>query len=263
MKTFLSKETVILAVLSVLSFIAALLFEKGYADSFGYDHSFIEIDIKATVISLACIVVAFIPLFIYLYVIFDLLAKWTKESRLLGMQIAFPIPMLILLYILGFQSKIAVFGLIISLLFAFFTLSKVLWKSRKLGWKDALSNVAISNGLRDFVGPNPKAENKTSTLSDDIVNFFKILIFFIIIGFMIRGVGVGVAYSKSEYQTFILDGEEVAIIASYGEIIIVGGITEDQFDRRISIIPKNSDKIKNITKAYFKEFITPSPYILN
>lgn len=165
-----------------------------------------------------------------------------------------PIPIVIGLYMTGFESKIMGWLLVGSIIVGLFTFVSVLVKSRKLGWKQAISEMATSQGLKDFNGPRPKGGDPT--LKDEVIAYCVMLVVLFGLGLMVRGIGSGLAYWKTDYQTFVLDGEEVAIIAVYGEIVIAAGVTEDQFNSKISVVAKSSGKLIDLKSAYLKNFVT-------
>ena len=259
MKDFLLKESVMISVLSILSFVAAYLFECGYADAFGYAHTFIEIDLKIMVISIFCVALALFPLFLYFWVFLSFGFKREKEPRLVALKMIVPIPVLIFFYITGFESKIMKWLLIVSALLALWTFIRVVYKARKLGWKQAVSEMAIAQGLKDFEGPRPKGGEPR--VIDKIIAYCVMVLVLVAVGLMVRGVGGGVAHWKSNYQTFILDGEEVAILAAYGERVIVGGVTGDQFNTKLTVVPKDSEKLVDLKQAFFDGFLSEKLYL--
>lgn len=255
---FFKKENVLLALLPVLAFVGALLFESGYASAYGYGYEFIEIDLKVMVVALVCVGVSLFPFLAYMVLFLSLVDSGTKQARVLAFKMVLPIPVLICSYMMGFESKLLLLFLLAMVVGWMFFLGRLFWKSRKLGWNDALLDIAASSGIKDFVGPQPRPKPKT--VRDDFIAYFLIFSALLVVGMMIKGIGSGVAYWKSEYQTFTLDGAEVAIVAVYGERIIVAGITEDQFDRQISVIGKDSGKVVNLKKAYLNNFLTRTLY---
>jgi hypothetical protein len=255
---FLRKDNVLLALIPVLAFMGALLFESGYASAYGYGYEFIEIDLKIMVVSIICVSLSFFPFVAYLVIFLNLANYGTRQARFVAMKMILPIPLLVVSYIVGFSSKILALFLLVLAVGWVLNLGRVFWKSRKLGWNDALLDIANKSGTKQFVGPRPK--EKPGTLRDEFTNYLSLSVTLLVVGLMISGVGNGVAYWKTEYQTFTLDGDEVAIVAVYGERIIVAGITEDQFNKRISIVGKDSGKVVNLRRAYLKNFITKSLY---
>lgn len=258
MYNFFLKESVIISSLSILAFVAAFLFECGYSDAFGYDYVFIEIDLKKMVISILCIAICFFPLLIYFWIFFFLGLRKEKESRLIALQMVLPIPVLIFLYISGFDSKIMNWLLALSILLAAITFIRVLFKARKLGWHEAMSQIATAEGIKEFEGPRPKG--REPRVIDKVIGFCVVLLFFVALGLMVRGIGSAVAHWKNTYQTFTLDGEEVAIIAAYGERLIVGGVVGDQFNYKLSVVPKDSEKLIGLKIAYLPEFLSEPFY---
>lgn len=251
---FFLKESVIVSTLSILAFVAAFLFECGYADAFGYDYVFIVIDLKIMVISMVCVAIVSLPLGVYFWVFFSFGFRKEKEQRLIALQMILPIPVLIFLYISGFDSKIMFWLLCMALFLAFVTFLRVLFKARKLGWQEAMSHIATAEGIKEFEGPRPKV--REPRVIDKVIGYCVILVILMALGLMVRGIGSAVAHWKSNYQTFVLDGEEVAIIAAYGERIIVGGVTADQFNTRITMVPKDSEKLIDLKNAYFTNFLS-------
>lgn len=243
-----------ISTLSILSFVAAYLFECGYADAFGYAYTFIEIDLKVMIISVACLAIAFFPLVLYFWIFFSFGLKREKEPRLIALQMILPIPVLILLYVTGFDSTISRWLLFFATVLALWTFLKVVFKSRKLGWKVAMSEIAMAEGLKDFEGARPKGNEPR--VIDKIIAYCAILFVLAAFGLMVRGIGNGVAHWKTNYQVFFLNGEEVAILAAYGERIIVGGVTGDQFNSKLTIVPKDSEKIIDLKNAYFERFLS-------
>lgn len=254
MINFFLKESVIISTLSILAFVAAYLFECGYSDAFGYDYVFIVIDLKVMVISMACVTIVSFPLVLYFWVFFSLAFRQEKEQRLIAVQMIMPIPVLIFLYMSGFESTVMFWLLCIAVFLAFVTFVRVLFKARKLGWQEAMSHIATAEGIKEFEGPRPK--RKEPRVIDKVMGYCAILVILMTLGFIVRGIGSAVAHWKSNYQTFVLDGEEVAIIAAYGERIIVGGVTGDQFNTKITIVPKDSEKLIDLKSAYFTNFLS-------
>ncbi len=242
--------------LSILSFIAAYLFECGYSDAFGYSHAFIQVDLKVMVISIACLLTLFFPLMMYFLVFFSFALRQEKEIRLIALPMILPIPGLILFYILGFESIIIKWMLFLSIFLGLCTFLKVVYKSRKMGWKLAMSEVATANGLKDFGGQRKLGNEREPTVLDRVIGYFLILLVLTALGLMVRGVGAGVAHWKQTYQTFILDGEEVAIISVYGDQVIVGGVTDEQFNTKLTILAKDSGKLVDLKEAHFESFLS-------
>ncbi len=187
LKNFFQKDSVIISTLSILSFIAAYLFECGYSDAFGYSHAFIQVDLKVMVISIACLVALFFPLMMYFLVFFSLALRPEKKIRLIALPMILPIPGLIFFYVVGFESTILKLILFLSIFLGLCTFLNVVYKSRKMGWKLAMSEVATANGIKDF-GGQPKAGNeKESTVFDRVIGYFFILVVLTVLGLIVRG----------------------------------------------------------------------------
>lgn len=256
LKSFFQKDSVIISMLSILSFIAAYLFECGYSDAFGYSHAFIQIDLKVMVISIACLIALFFPLVMYFFIFFSLVFRREKEIRLVALPMILPIPVLILFYILGFESSILKWMLLLAVLMGLCTFLNVVYKSRSKGWKIAMSEVAAANGLKDFGGQRNAESAKEATVLDKVIGYLVVVLILAVLGLMVRGVGSGVAHWKTTYQTFILDGDEVAILSVYGDYIIVGGVTEDKFNAKLTVLAKDSGKLIDLKEADFESFLS-------
>lgn len=254
MKDFLTKEAVLLAFLPVISFIWALLFEIGYADSFGYSYSFIAIDLKVMIVSLAVSAGILIPIGFFYILFVRLACSGSKFDRLIALELIIPVIIVIPCCIAGFGNNIfnglLIIFLVLSLLkFACFGLY-ALW----FGWFEAVARAAQFEGLGDLPA---NFRFRLELIGKNIVTvYILILVALFISGLMVRGVGTAAAHWKSGYQTFVMEGKEYALIATYDDLVILGGVVEDQYDGLVSILPKNSDKLANLRSAKLKGFLS-------
>ena len=94
-----------------------------------------------------------------------------------------------------------------------------------------------------------------NSISASITAKFILVLMLIVCIFVIRGVGIAVAHWKQIYDVFELDGDDVAIIAGYGENLILGGYDDQQFNGKIFVISKTSEKLTEITRVVFDDFL--------
>ncbi|AZF00354.1 hypothetical protein C4J95_2893 [Pseudomonas orientalis] len=254
MKEFLKKDSFILASLPILSFVVALIFEMGYADAFGYDYYFIEVNLKVMVVALVCVIIVLLPLLIFLYAFLYLLKVDSKKTRAAALALMYPVFSMFGFYITGFQSNVIKLLLSCSLLYLAWTLAKLFFKARSKGWEQALEDYADSEGVQE----RSKVDGpiKSMTFKDYLYMWAAVLVFILSILFMIRGIGYGVAHWKTSYSTVMLDGEEYALVAAYGDNFVAAGVFEDRYNYKISIIPKDSEALKEIKSARFADFIS-------
>lgn len=254
MKKLLDRDSFVLAALPVLAFVVSLIFEMGYADAFGYDYFFIEIDLKAMVVALVCVVVVLLPLILFLYAFLYLIQSDSKKVRVAALPMLYPVISMLFLYVTGFQSTIMKWLLFFSLGFLGWTLIKLLFESKTKGWKRALGEYADSEGVKD----RSKSEGAIADLrpQDYLYMSMAVIVFVSLIIFMVRGIGFGVAHWKTSYSTINHDGEEYALVASYGNKFIAAGIYEDRFNNKITIIPSDSELLKDIKSARLDDFIS-------
>lgn len=254
MKKVIDRDGFILAVLPVLAFVVSLIFEMGYADAFGYDYFFIEIDLKGIVVALVCVIFVLLPLIIFLYAFLYLIQSDSRKVRVAALPMLYPVFSMLLLYITGFQSTIMKGLLLISLCFLGWTLLKLFYKARTNGWTQVLGDYADAEGVKERAKVG--GSDKGLMLKDYIYMALTIIVFILLVVFMIRGIGFGVAHWKTSYSTVNRDGEELALVASYGDVFIAAGVYDDKFNSKITVIPKDSDLLKDIKSARLDNFIS-------
>lgn len=253
MNSFFLRESVLLAVLPLVSFVGALLFEVGYAGEFGYSYSFISIDLKAMVVSLACSVVILIPVLLFSVGVFRIMSDTSKEVRVLGLEFFLPVIALIGVCITGFSSRMFILFFLSSLTFAVSKYAFIILKGLKYGLKGSLSRAAESEGLTD------RSIVREGLAKLDLGNkwIFHILlaVVLVLLAFMVRGAGQGFAQWRSDYQTVNMNGGEYAILSAYGDLVVLGGIYDEQFNGVISIVPRNSEKLVELRNAYLPSYL--------
>lgn len=254
MKEFLTREAVLLAFLPVLSFIWALLFEIGYADSFGYSYSFIAIDLKAMIVSLAVSAAILIPIAVFYAIFVRLASSDSRSDKLFALELILPVIILIPCCIAGFGNKILNAIFFGTLIFAVSKYCVLGLYTLRFGWSEAVARTARQEGLEEMPA-NFRVRLKIGTKGVFSI-YVVVAIALIVSGLMVRGVGAAAAHWKTGYQTFIMDGKEYALIAAYDDLLILGGVVEEHFDGLISILPKNSDKLENLRGAYLKGFLS-------
>lgn len=251
--SFFLRESVLLAVLPLVSFVGALLFEVGYAGEFGYSYSFISIDLKTMIVSIACSVVVLIPVFLFSIGVLRVLSDTSKEVRVLGLEFFLPVIALIGVCVTGFSSRVFIIFLISSLTFAISKYAFIILKGFKYGLKGALSRAAESEGLTDraIVREGLRKLN----LENKWIFHILLAMVLILLVFMVRGVGQGFAKWRSDYQTVNMNGGEYAILSAYGDLVVLGGVYDEQFNGVISIVPRNSERLAELRSAYLPSFL--------
>ncbi|MEX5547890.1 hypothetical protein Q1J68_19920 [Pseudomonas pergaminensis] len=253
MKKLFERESFVLTALPVLSFVVSLIFEMGYADAFGYDYFFIQIDLKAMVVALVCVVLLLMPLVALLYAFLYLIQSDSKKVRVAALPMIIPVVAMLFLYITGFQSTMMKWLLFISLGFLVFTLLKLLFKAKAKGWQNALGEYADAEGVKDR---SKSLGNKDLRSRDYLYISLTIMIFISLVIFMIHGIGFGVAHWKTSFSTIYHEGEEYVLVASYGDKFVAAGVYDDRFNNKITIIPGDSEMLKDIKSARLEDFIS-------
>ncbi len=251
--SILFREGVMLAVAPVIAFGVALMFETGYADAFGISHELIDVDLRGMIISAIVVLFAFIPFISCTYFLFHLGTRRERIIRWWAIQLMMVLPMLISIYVSGFTSYLAYAGLGLALAFGSIAVMNVAWRARKIGWKEAFEKAADSEGIKEFSGQRPAS--KPPRIWDKLLACIIVLFLFTVLALMIQGVGKGVAKFKSAYPTFTMDGKPYAILSGYGDRFVLGGIEDNSFDGNISVVPKNSEKLTNISVKRYDNFL--------
>jgi len=251
--SFFLRESVLLAVLPLISFVGALMFEVGYAGEFGYSYSFISIDLKTMVVSLACSVLLLIPVILFSIGVFRVMSDESKEVRVLGLEFFLPVMALIGVCVTGFHSEVFIIAFISSFIFAVSKYAFILLKGLKYGLSGTLSRAAELEGLteRSIV----REILKKLDLGNKWIFHILLAVVLVVIALMVHGAGQGFAQFRSDYQTVSIDQREYAILSAYGDLIVLGGVYDDQFNGAISIVPRNSEKLTELRNAYLPNFL--------
>lgn len=255
----ITKREIFLATTPILSFIGAYIFETGYADAFGYPHELIEIDLRATVISLILGISILTPAYLFYALFFTFALRPEIELRFIAMNFVYSIPALILAYALGFSSIEINLLLLFSVLLGLITPGWYIIKYRHLPWNEALKIAASTQGIKER-NQHTFTEEIQLSARDRVYQAVFIIAVLAVFALMLRGAGSAVALWKSSYHTFLIKDQEVAILAAYGDTLILGGVTDDMFDGTISVIPKNSESIKQIRLAHMQRFLPTNKY---
>lgn len=250
--SILFREGVMLAVAPVIAFGVALMFETGYADAFGISHELIDVDLRGMIVSAIVVLAAFIPFISSSYFLFHLATRRERETRWWAIQLLMVIPMMICIYVSGFTSYLAYAGLGLALAFCSIAVLNVAWTARKVGWKEAFSQAADSEGIKEFGGKRPMSN--PPKIWDKLLACVIVLFLFSLLALMIQGVGKGVARVKSVYPTFMMDGKPYVILSGYGDRFVLGGIKDQSFDGNTFVIPKNSEKLINIKMQKYDRY---------
>lgn len=254
MKDILKKDGFLLALFPVLAFICAFLFELGYAYSFGYSYTLIEIDLKGTVVSLFCTVVVLFPVLFVFFVFVRFGLSDSTSKRVMALPLVYFMLCLILCCVLGFQSKFLNWLLLIGAVYAIGYYLAFAVQIHRLGWELAVSATAKRNGIK-----SRKYQPSTSEPLDfkNILKLYLCLVtVLLVVGLMIRGVGIASANWKSNYQVITIDEREYAVLSVYGDLLVLGGIYDEQFDRQILTISRAADRPREFRSAYLPRFLS-------
>lgn len=258
----ITKREIFLAATPILSFIGAYIFETGYADAFGYPYELIEIDLRATVISLILGISILAPAYLFYALVFTFALRPELELRFIAMNFVYSIPALILAYALGFSSIEINLLLLLSVLAGLIIPGWYIIKHRNLPWNEALKIAASTQGIKER-NQHTSTEEIQLSARDRVyqaVFIIAVLAVLAVLALMLRGAGSAVALWKSSYHTFLINDQEVAILAAYGDALVLGGVTDDMFNGTISVIPKNSESIKQIRLAHMQSFLPTNKY---
>lgn len=254
MKNILKSDAFLLALFPVLAFICAFLFEMGYSDAFGYPYSLIEIDLKSTVVSLFLTVLVLCPVLFVFVVFFRFGFSDSTPGRIFALPLVGFIVSLIFSCISGFQEKILNWILLFCLLYAISRYLEFAFQVHRFGWSAAVSSTAKRYGIK------PRRNEPSTNEPLDLENLIKLYLFLlgalIVLGLMIRGVGVAAANWRNSYQVIIIEKNEYAVLSVYGDLFVLGGVYDDQFDKQIVTVSKSADKPREFRRAHFPDFLS-------
>lgn len=249
--SFRVSEGMALASFPVFGFIAALLFEMGYADAFGYSYDLIDIDLKLTLAAMAVIALIFTPLFIYCWFMLWAARRGGVLGKLAAIQMAMPLPMLIMWYMTGFQSRNLAIGLMVAALVALLPLIKLGYLCLRHDLPMALGIMAASQQINAGAG---KGADRQVAWYDKVFAIFMLALCAVVLVVMTYGVGSFFAYNKSRFSMFISEGKEYVILSAYADRFVVGGITGKVFNGNVYVFAKNSERLINVRKKRYDSF---------
>lgn len=246
------RDSLLVASMPVLSFIGAYLFEVGYADVFGYDHYFIELNIKSIVLGLVCVVAIFWPCVLLILAMVHVIKDHGRIGRAVAIPFLFPAFGMVGFVMTGLQSQFMMWFTIATAFIAIAQLSWVYVRFRWMGTSDAFEKFAIAQGVSTFVGP-PAPSTKPKVL-DKLTAYFMMTLLLVLAGLLVRGAGVGVAHLKTSYTVLEFESQEYALVAVYGDTMILAGITAESHNKEIVIKSRSSSKPFKVKAAYFPSF---------
>lgn len=254
MKNFIEKEAVMLSLIPVLSFMCALAFEFGYAEAFGYSSDFIEIDLKSTVMAMFGLGVVLFPFYIYLELMIRLVASENVTHKSIAMSLFLPFPLMLLALVSGFRGDMVKLTLIATCVGGIIWVMAYLLKVPKFGWKGAWEEMVKLDRADAPRNTNPVKSEPGPT--DEVIA--KVVLFFLLIVliFLVRGAGIAAAKWKQSYDVFKLGEKDVAILAGYGDNLVLGGYANGQFDGTTYLLPKSSGEIVGVSRVRFNQFIS-------
>ncbi|WP_425221756.1 hypothetical protein [Pseudomonas sp.] len=253
MKNFIEKEAVILSLIPVVSFICALAFEFGYAEAFGYSSDFIEIDLKSTVLAMFGLVLVLFPFYIYMETVFRLGSSEKRTHKALAMFMIGPLLLMFIALLSGFRRDIVNVALLCTAVAVVFCLVAYLLNVPKYGWNGAWEEMAKLDEVPDRESSKP--ERSQPGPADKVIAKFFLILSLIAIVFFVRGAGVAAAKWKQSFYVFKLGEKDVAILAGYGDNLVLGGYANGQFDGTTYLLPKSSGEIVGVSRVRFNEFL--------
>lgn len=254
------RDSLFVASMPVLSFMGAYLFEMGYADAFGYDYYFIELNIKSIVLGLVCVVAIFWPGAFIIFAMVQVIKEHGRIGRAIASPFIFTVFGIFGFIASGLESQFMKWFTISAVAFALFKLALVYIKLRWIGVSDALEKFATSEGILTFVGP-PSPPSKPRVL-DKLTACFMLTVILVFAGFLIRGAGVGTAHLKSSYTVIEYESHEYALVAVYGDTMVLAGITEEAHNKEILLKNKSSSSPFSVRNAYFPKFTSKKSLFL-
>lgn len=247
-------EGLAIAFFPVIAFASALIFEIGYADAFDYSYEFIDVDLKLTIFAMFWICLILAPFFAYCCFFLWAARRGGLGARLIAFQMVLPLPMLVGWYMTGFQSHYFAIGTAVTFLIWIIPLARFSYFWLRYDLSGAIEKLARSDGIQ----AEPRHPLKSDELAwyDKIFSVVFLVVIILILAVMARGAGSFVAYSKSGFPSFFSDGKEYAILSAYADRFVVGGVTDGKFDGNVYIFAKNSERLVNVRKKYYDNFLS-------
>lgn len=246
-------EGMLIAFFPVFAFLSALAFEMGYADTFDYSHDLIDVDLKLMLAAMTAIVLFFAPLFIYCYGFVWAARRGSLGARVIALQMLLPLPLLVVWYMTGFQSRLTAMALLGAILTWLIPLARFCWLWLRHGFADAVEKLARSQGVKDK--PTYPLKAPHIVWYDKIFALFMLAVFVLMLAVMARGVGSFVAHNKSSFSTFFSEGKEYAILSAYADRFVVSGVVDGAFDGNVYVFAKNSERLVNVKAKRYENFL--------
>lgn len=247
MKKWFDNESVALAAIPVAAFMLAFAFESGVADAYGFSYVLISIDLRVMVYSIAMVVLFSFPLFVYWRFMFSLVSSHKGADRMLGFPLCMFLPFLVLCYASGFDKQICIISAVVGGLGCTISIVSVATKAFSHGWKNALKESAKSEGYKDIEGwrySDGPIRTKDRVIADTVMLFVVICMFG-----MVHGSGKAYSQIKDVYEVLSIDGSELAILAGYGDRLILGGVVGGRFNGKITIKTMSSDGLSDLQQV--------------
>lgn len=251
------KENFLLTLLPVFSFIGAYIFEAGYASAYGYDPYFIQLDLKLIVVGLIIVLVLLWPVAFLVFIMVSLIKKYGRRGRGVALCVL-PLLLAILFNLaVGLRSSIAKFLIGLTVFFILYEAAALLFRVRTYGWGKAFDELAKSHGVSE---QKPADDDSKKKSLPEIVYGMQawVMVTFILCLciLIIRGAGVGAAVLKETYSVVSIESKEYAVVAVYGDSMVLAGITEEKHDGRITILHRSANPALEIKEARLKEFLS-------
>ncbi|AUF96333.1 hypothetical protein CXQ80_11085 [Pseudomonas sp. 02C 26] len=254
MRALFEKENFILAALPVIAFILALAFEAGIADAYSFSYAFISIDLKVMSSSLFLTALFAFPLYLYLRFLIALISSKKGSERWVGFPFALMLPFIIFCYLSAFDTQAVALSIVLVAGYICIAAITLIISGFKSGWKNAVQSAATSEGFKDIdawtFAPGPP------TIKDKLITDSVIAAFFVLVFGLVHGAGETYAKLRTSYDVLTNDSKQFAILAGYGDRLILGGVKDGVHDRTIAVISLTSDALKDIQRVRLENFLS-------
>ncbi len=218
-----TSEGYVLAFIPILGWLAALGYERGYADYYSYPIELIEVDLKIVLLSLMAIVVYVNLIFLFLDTIKRLLGSEHAFYRSLGTAGVFCLVPLLGAFLLGFER-----GQLYVLAMALASASCFLYVPPLFG-KEGTYIERLSNKVDEF---KSFAEfGRQFDITRDNISIYSRFSLLLCFGFIFYGLchGAGgfVAKRKMDFYLYEFQGAKYVVLASYGDLMVYSRLEND------------------------------------
>lgn len=257
-KEFLTKESVIVAVLPVFGYVVAIAYEYGYAIYFGYPLSLIVVDLRMTLTSMIFGV-------LYIYVLLKIFDSISVMSLAEGNFAKFLRVMLpnyliagVLVFASGFSGPFFKLGISLGVIYTLIYGVGVLVDAKKMGISAAVDKLAKEEEPKPVV-------TKVRYRGQVLINLFNEYGFMVLIVLgLVFGAGRLAATSKNQFSSFEIDNETYAIVAIYADSVIGARLKDATLVDEFAIVSKGNDAMTkvgllNLKEPKVKESISPVP----